>query len=220
MQHPVFITRAASWGPDRRKWLFSAVSGGIWTPHSPVLIKISADKRPLNQLTVKKIFFSLIIVVNSHLHFCFIYRMMSSNMCIDCVIRSKFQSNSLLLSQMLCFWILICVLTVTFVNSVLLMICMDFNRLEIAWFPMVGRMLWTLIYIFVSFIEWCPVICVSIASCLGRIIHFWFSSWERVVPSIVCSDLCFKSGRVGKVVPDNHQNILPLTPPYCSWKSN
>ena len=33
--------------------------GGIW--HSPVLIKISADKRPLNQLTVKNLFFSLII---------------------------------------------------------------------------------------------------------------------------------------------------------------
>ena len=30
-------------------------------PHSPVLIKISADKRPLNQLTVKNLFFSLII---------------------------------------------------------------------------------------------------------------------------------------------------------------
>ena len=29
-----------------------AVSGGIWTPHSHVLIKISADKRPLNQLIV------------------------------------------------------------------------------------------------------------------------------------------------------------------------
>ena len=28
-------------------------------PHSPVLIKISADKRPLNQLTVKNLFFSL-----------------------------------------------------------------------------------------------------------------------------------------------------------------
>ena len=55
------ITRVSSWGPDRRKWLFSEVRGGIWTPHSPVLIKISADKRPLNQLTVKKIFFSLII---------------------------------------------------------------------------------------------------------------------------------------------------------------
>ena len=27
-----FITRAASWDPDRRKWLFSAVSVGIWTP--------------------------------------------------------------------------------------------------------------------------------------------------------------------------------------------
>ena len=55
------ITRAASWAPDRTKWLFSAVSGGIWTPHSPVLIKISADKRPLNQLTVKNLFLSLII---------------------------------------------------------------------------------------------------------------------------------------------------------------
>ena len=51
------ITRVASWGPDRRKWLFSEVRGGIWTPHSPVLIKISADKRPLNQLTVKFFFF-------------------------------------------------------------------------------------------------------------------------------------------------------------------
>ena len=55
------ITRVAPWGPDRRKWLFSEVRGGIWTPHSPVLIKISADKRPVNQLTVKKIFFSLFI---------------------------------------------------------------------------------------------------------------------------------------------------------------
>ena len=55
------ITRVAHWGPDRRKWLFSEVRGGIWTPHSPVLIEISADKRPLNQLTVKNLFFSLII---------------------------------------------------------------------------------------------------------------------------------------------------------------
>ena len=55
------ITRVASWGPDGRKCLFSEVRGGIWTPHSPVLIKISADRRPLNQLTVKKLFFSLII---------------------------------------------------------------------------------------------------------------------------------------------------------------
>ena len=50
------ITRAASWAPDCRKCLFSAVSGGIWTPHSPVLM-ISADKRPHNQLTVKNLFF-------------------------------------------------------------------------------------------------------------------------------------------------------------------
>ena len=49
------------WGPYRRKWLFSEVRGGIWTPHPPVLIKISANKRPLNQLTVKNLFFSLII---------------------------------------------------------------------------------------------------------------------------------------------------------------
>ena len=61
-----YITRAASWGPDRRKWLFSAVRGGIWTPHSTVLIKISADKRPLNQLTVKNLFFSLIIKTFCH----------------------------------------------------------------------------------------------------------------------------------------------------------
>ena len=60
------ITRIASWGPDRRKWLFSEVRGGIWTPHSPVLIKISADKRPLNQLTVKNLFFSLIIKTFCH----------------------------------------------------------------------------------------------------------------------------------------------------------
>ena len=59
--HHFHITRVASWGPDRRKWLFSEVRGGIWTPHSPVLIKISADKRPLNQLTVKNLFFSLFI---------------------------------------------------------------------------------------------------------------------------------------------------------------
>ena len=48
------ITRVVPWDPDRRRWLFSAVRGGIWTSHSPVLIKISADKRPLNQLKVKK----------------------------------------------------------------------------------------------------------------------------------------------------------------------
>ena len=59
--HVYSITRVASWGPDRRKWLFSEVRGGIWTSHSPVLIKISADKRPLNQLTVKNLFFSLFI---------------------------------------------------------------------------------------------------------------------------------------------------------------
>ena len=53
----LIITRVAPWGPDRRKWLFSEVRGGIWTPHSPVLIKISADKRQLNQLTVKIFFF-------------------------------------------------------------------------------------------------------------------------------------------------------------------
>ena len=52
-----FITRVASWTPDHRKWLFSAGNVGIWTPHSPVLIKIYADKRPLNQLTVKNLFF-------------------------------------------------------------------------------------------------------------------------------------------------------------------
>ena len=50
------ITRAASSAPQ-----FPAVSGGIWTSHLHVLIKISADKSPLNQLTVKKLFFSLII---------------------------------------------------------------------------------------------------------------------------------------------------------------
>ena len=63
-----YITRAASWAPDRRKWLFSAVRGGIWNPHSPVPIKISADKRPLNQLTVKNIFFSLNIITFCHQH--------------------------------------------------------------------------------------------------------------------------------------------------------
>ena len=62
------ITRAASWGSDCRKWLFSAVKGGIWTPHSPVMIKISADKRPLNQFTVKNLFFPLIIKTFWHLH--------------------------------------------------------------------------------------------------------------------------------------------------------
>ena len=55
------ITRVTSWGPDRRKWLFSEVRGGIWTPHSSVLIKISADKRPLNQLAVQNLLFSLFI---------------------------------------------------------------------------------------------------------------------------------------------------------------
>ena len=60
--HSCSITRVASCGPDCRKWLFSEVRGGIWTPHSPVLIKISADKRPLNQLTVtvKNLFFFII----------------------------------------------------------------------------------------------------------------------------------------------------------------
>ena len=60
------ITRVDPWGPDRRKWLFSEVRGGIWTPHSHVLIKISADKRPLNQFTVKNLFFSLIIKTFCH----------------------------------------------------------------------------------------------------------------------------------------------------------
>ena len=41
--------------PDR-DWLLSSVSVGIWTPHSPVLIKISADKGPLNQLAVQNWF--------------------------------------------------------------------------------------------------------------------------------------------------------------------
>ena len=42
--------------------------GQCWhlDPHSPVLIKISADKRPLNQLTVKNLFFSLIIKTFCH----------------------------------------------------------------------------------------------------------------------------------------------------------
>ena len=62
------ITRAVSWALERRKWLFSAVSGGIWTPHSPVLIKISADKRSLSQLTVKILVFSLIIKTFCHQH--------------------------------------------------------------------------------------------------------------------------------------------------------
>ena len=66
ISHQWYITRVASWCPDRRKWLFSEVRGGIWTPHSPVLIKISADKRPLNQLTVKNLFFSLIIKTFCH----------------------------------------------------------------------------------------------------------------------------------------------------------
>ena len=66
------ITRVASWGPDRRKWQFSEVRGGIWTPppppppNSPVLI--SADKRPLNQLEVKNLSFSLIIKTFRYWH--------------------------------------------------------------------------------------------------------------------------------------------------------
>ena len=52
-----FITRETSWDRDRRNWLFSAVSVGIWTPHPPVLIRISLDKSPLNQLRVKNLFF-------------------------------------------------------------------------------------------------------------------------------------------------------------------
>ena len=68
------ITRAASWAPDHRKWLFSVVSGGIWTSHLPVQIKISADKRPLNQLTIKKIFFSLIIKTFCNYHQCIVHK--------------------------------------------------------------------------------------------------------------------------------------------------
>ena len=51
-----------------RPWtqLFSSVSGGIWTPHSPVLIKISEDESPLNQLPVKNLFFSLIMKTFCH----------------------------------------------------------------------------------------------------------------------------------------------------------
>ena len=37
---------------------------GTWTPHSPVVIKISADNSPLNQLPVN--FFSLIIKTCCH----------------------------------------------------------------------------------------------------------------------------------------------------------
>ena len=66
------ITRGAPWDPDRRRWLFSAVRGGIWTP-SPVLIKISADKRPLNHLTVKNLFFSLFIKTFCHQHQCIVH---------------------------------------------------------------------------------------------------------------------------------------------------
>ena len=47
-----FITRGTSWGPDHRNRLFESVSVGIWTPHSPVLIQISADNSQLNQLPV------------------------------------------------------------------------------------------------------------------------------------------------------------------------
>ena len=49
------ITRAASWDPDLKQWLYhrSDVASGP-LPHSPVPMKISADKRPLNQLRVKK----------------------------------------------------------------------------------------------------------------------------------------------------------------------
>ena len=66
------ITRETSWGSDRRNWLFSSVSVVSWThppppptttphptttpPHSPVQIKISVDKSPLNQLEVKNVF--------------------------------------------------------------------------------------------------------------------------------------------------------------------
>ena len=64
----ISITRVASWRPDHREWLLSEVRCGIWTPYVPVLIKISADKWPLNQLTVKHLFFSLIIKTFWHLH--------------------------------------------------------------------------------------------------------------------------------------------------------
>ena len=53
------ITRAASWDPSwqQKMAVFRGQIGGIWTPHSPVLIKISADKIPLNQLSVENLFF-------------------------------------------------------------------------------------------------------------------------------------------------------------------
>ena len=56
------ITRALTAEIDR----FPRVSVGIWTPHSPMLIKISADNSSLNQLPVKNLFFSIIIKTFYH----------------------------------------------------------------------------------------------------------------------------------------------------------
>ena len=49
----------------------TAESGGIWIPHSPVPMKISVDKKPLNRLTVN--FFSLIIKTFCYQHQCVIH---------------------------------------------------------------------------------------------------------------------------------------------------
>ena len=50
-----YITRAASWDSNRRKWVFSAVNGGIWTPLH--ICWWRSLQRPLNQLTANKLFF-------------------------------------------------------------------------------------------------------------------------------------------------------------------
>ena len=45
------------WCPCIKTRCLSEVRGGIWTPFDPVLLKISANKRPLNQLIVKNLLF-------------------------------------------------------------------------------------------------------------------------------------------------------------------
>ena len=57
-------------GNPLRPWLqeLAVFLGQCWhlDPHSPVLTSISGDKSPLNQLPVKKLFFSLIIKTFCH----------------------------------------------------------------------------------------------------------------------------------------------------------
>ena len=61
----MYITRETSWDPERScfpRWVVVF----IHLCHSPVLIKISEDESPLNQLPVKNFFFSLIMKTFCH----------------------------------------------------------------------------------------------------------------------------------------------------------